>query len=254
MTSLKVLTLNIHKGFSSGNLSFTLEKIRQQLRKTKSDLVFLQEVVGKNTKRQASIENWPDLQQFEYLADSLWPHFAYGKNSIYQHGHHGNAILSEVPFSTSNNIDISLVRYSQRGFLHGVLESGIHVLCTHLGLFETERVLQIRKLVTHIQESIPPSAPLILAGDFNDWNLKTHRFLVGKLGLKETYKSLHGRLPSTFPSRLPFLPMDRIYTRGFNVTGAQVLHGEPWHALTDHSPLTADISQTIAKPDKIGEC
>ncbi len=35
--------------------------------------------------------------QFAFLADEIWPHFAYGKNAIYSAGHHGNAILSKHP-------------------------------------------------------------------------------------------------------------------------------------------------------------
>ncbi|MFT4671742.1 MAG: endonuclease/exonuclease/phosphatase family metal-dependent hydrolase, partial [Pseudohongiellaceae bacterium] len=109
MENINVLTLNIHKGFSSGNLRFTLEKIRAKLRASESNIVFLQEVVGENAKHKKNVTNWPVQNQFEYLADSVWSHFAYGKNAIYQHGHHGNAILSEIPFSTSQNVDISLI-------------------------------------------------------------------------------------------------------------------------------------------------
>lgn len=241
MNRLKVLTLNIHKGFSSGNFSFTLEKIREQLRTNASNLVFLQEVVGENLKQERSIDKWPDKNQFEFLADSVWSHFAYGKNAIYQHGHHGNAILSEIPFSTTQNIDASLLRYSKRGFLHGVLENGVHTLCVHLGLFEIERRKQTLKLIQHINESIPADAPLILAGDFNDWNRRTHRLLVATLGLQEVHDNRHHRLAATFPSRLPVLTMDRIYTRGFAITQAEVLRGREWHSLTDHCPLNADL-------------
>lgn len=242
MNNFKVLTLNIHKGFSSGNFSFTLEKIRKQLRKNASNIVFLQEVVGKNSKRESSIDKWPDQNQFEFLADSVWDHFAYGKNAIYQHGHHGNAILSEIPFSNTQNIDASLLQYSRRGFLHGVLENGIHTLSIHLGLFETERRHQVIKLIRHIKETIPVDTPLILAGDFNDWNHRAHHLIVSELALQEVYKAQHRRLANTFPSRLPLLAMDRIYTRGFTVTQAQILRGHRWHSLTDHCPLHADLT------------
>jgi len=139
MQNFKVLTLNIHKGFSTGNRRFTLEKIRQCLRDSGANLVFLQEVTGENSRQQQTVSNWPAQNQFEFLADSVWSHYAYGKNAIYQHGHHGNAILSELPIAEFNNIDVSLRRFSQRGMLHGILENEIHLLCVHLGLFEQER-------------------------------------------------------------------------------------------------------------------
>lgn len=250
MENLNVLTLNIHKGFSAANIRFTLEEIREQLRASQSNIVFLQEVVGENEKHQDNIEQWPEQSQFEYLADSVWPHFAYGKNALYQHGHHGNAILSEVPFSTSQNIDISLMKYSQRGFLHGILENGVHVLCAHLGLFENERKKQIEKLIEHIAETVPPNAPLLLAGDFNDWNRRSHHQLVAKLDLTEAHLFRHKRLAATFPSRLPMLAMDRIYTRGFTISHVEVLMGKQWHSLSDHCPLRAELTIAQHKVEK----
>ena len=80
------------------NRRFTLEKIRNSLRESNANVVFLQEVVGENTRQRKRISAWPDSNQMEFLADSVWEHYAYGKNAIYQHGHHGNAILSEIPF------------------------------------------------------------------------------------------------------------------------------------------------------------
>lgn len=245
LIEINVLTLNIHKGFSSGNMKFTLERIRKMLRQSEADIVFLQEVVGENSRHEHSINAWPKQNQFEFLADSVWSHFAYGKNAIYQHGHHGNAILSETPFSTSKNIDLSLLKFSQRGVVHGILDNGIHVLCAHLGLFEFERRKQVSKLVRHIQETIPEDAALILAGDFNDWTKRTHKTLSEQLGLKEVHACINQNLAVTYPSAHPFLPMDRIYTRGFTIKNAKTLKVEDWKSLTDHIPLQASIERNI---------
>ena len=84
------------------------------------------------TRQKDAIPNWSDNNQFEFLADSIWDHFAYGKNAIYQHGHHGNAILSEIPFNRLHNLDVSTMRISQRGILHGQLENGTHLLVRSL--------------------------------------------------------------------------------------------------------------------------
>ena len=45
-TSIKVLTYNIHKGFSASNLRFILHEIKSSLRHIDADVVFLQEVHG----------------------------------------------------------------------------------------------------------------------------------------------------------------------------------------------------------------
>lgn len=241
MRKFKVLTLNIHKGFSAGNRRFTLEKIRECLRQSGANLVFLQEVTGENSRHEQAINGWPAQNQFEFLADSVWSHFAYGKNAIYQHGHHGNAILSELPFAESSNVDVSLMRYSQRGMLHGVLDNEVHLLCVHLGLFERERNMQIDRLSEYVRSVIPASAPLIIAGDFNDWRESAHKRLVSSLGLVEAHENRHRKMAKTFPAMLPCLPMDRIYCRGFRVTGIEVMTHRTWRAISDHCAVIAEL-------------
>jgi len=241
MRDFKVLTLNIHKGFSIGNRRFTLEKIRDCLRESGSNIVFLQEVIGENEIHQSSILEWPENNQFEYLADSVWNHFAYGKNAIYQHGHHGNAILSELPFSAWDNFDVSTLSFSQRGILHGTLENNIHLLCVHFGLFEKERRQQISQLINHIETKIPNNAPLILAGDFNDWRRTSHRQLENRLGLVEANMLLKNKLAKTFPAFLPSLTMDRIYLRGFEVSDVEIMDQPGWRSISDHCALVAEL-------------
>ena len=241
MHDFKVLTLNIHKGYSMSNRYFTLERIKHCLKQSGSNIVFLQEVIGDNEKQKDAIPNWSDNNQFEFLADSIWDHFAYGKNAIYQHGHHGNAILSELPFSKLHNIDVSTMRFSQRGILHGTLENGVHLLCIHLGLFESERLSQIRQLISYVHDNIGASEPLIIAGDLNDWRRKVHRHLCKELGLREVFQTRHGRVADTFPAILPMLSMDRIYVRGFEVHSADVMTHKDWRSISDHCALTADL-------------
>lgn len=241
MHDFKVLTLNIHKGYSMSNWYFTLERIKHCLKESGSNIVFLQEVSGDNEKEKNAIPNWSDNNQFEFLADSIWDHFAYGKNAIYQHGHHGNAILSEIPFSKLHNLDVSTMRVSQRGILHGTLENGIHLLCAHLGLFESERLSQIKQLISYVNENIGASEPLIIAGDLNDWRRKAHKKLCQELQLTEVYQSQHGRVADTFPALFPLLPMDRVYVRGFEVCSAEVMTHIDWRSISDHCALTADL-------------
>lgn len=223
------------------NRHFTLEKIKRCLKQSDSNIVFLQEVSGDNEKKKDPIPNWSDNNQFEFLADSIWDHFAYGKNAIYQHGHHGNAILSELPFSKLNNIDVSTMRFSQRGILHGTLENGMHLLCVHLGLFASERLSQLRQLISYVNENIQASEPLIIAGDFNDWRRISHKQLCQELELTEVYQAQHGRVADTFPAMFPMLSMDRIYVRGFKVCSANVMTHTDWRSISDHCALTADL-------------
>jgi endonuclease/exonuclease/phosphatase family metal-dependent hydrolase len=242
---ISVLTLNIHKGFSMGRLRFTLESIRNCLRESKATVVFLQEVVGEHTQHEKNIAAWPPGNQLEFLADSVWPHNAYGKNAIYEQGHHGNAILSAIPFKDWHNLDVSLLNISQRGVLHGVTEDGLHLLCAHLGLFEAERKIQTRRLVEYIHNNIPDHAPMILAGDFNDWRRSCHAILLKELDIQEAFQKYNLKLARTFPAVRPMLQMDRIYLRGFHVKSCKIMNNSQWRKISDHSALLATIRPHI---------
>lgn len=236
---MRVLSYNIHKGFSIGNRTLVLEGIRHAIRTADADLVCLQEVVGENTRHAEFIDKWADAQ-FEFLADEVWDYHAYGKNAVYDHGHHGNAILSKVPFTSSDNHNISVMPFSQRGILHAVTEEGVHVLCAHFGLLAWERRHQINRL-RQVLKNIPDNSPLVLAGDFNDWNEKSHRQLI-ESGLREAMQDSVGRVQKTFPARWPMLRMDRIYYRNLELKSAKRLDGHAWRKLSDHSPLVAEFS------------
>ena len=118
---------------------------------------------------------------------------------------------------------------------------GIHVVCLHLDLFERGRRQQIQRLVDRVQKHVPEGAPLIIAGDFNDWNQKISQLLLGQLGLRESGVEYTGKHANTFPSWRPFLALDRVYLRGFTIQQYQVLSGAPWSAMSDHAAVLVDI-------------
>ncbi|RKZ66469.1 MAG: EEP domain-containing protein [Gammaproteobacteria bacterium] len=245
-TLIKVLTYNIHKGFSTGNRRFILHDIKESLRIVDADVLFLQEIHGERTISNNRFDDWPNNRQFEFLADQVWPHHAYGKNAIYKSGHHGNAILSKYPFIKWENIDVSFMQSASRSLLHGSIqlpgiEQKIHIICVHLGLFGAERASQLSTLAKRINSHVPSDEPLLIAGDFNDWRGLAERYLHQDLGVTEVFKSTRGAYARTFPAVLPVLSMDRIYFRGFDVVHCQRLHDQPWDRLSDHTPLLAEF-------------
>lgn len=245
-TSLKVLTYNIHKGFSATNLRFILHEIKNFLRHIDADIVFLQEVHGERRISNQRFDNWHNTQQFEFLADQVWHHYAYGKNAIYNSGHHGNAILSKYPIIEWDNINVSMLRSASRSLLHGVIKipeshQRIHIICIHFGLFGHERERQLSTLVKRISTHVSSNEPLIIAGDFNDWREQAERYLHRDLGVKEVFKITRGAYARTFPAWMPVLSMDRIYYRGLDIINCNRLHGQPWHRLSDHIPLLAEF-------------
>jgi endonuclease/exonuclease/phosphatase family metal-dependent hydrolase len=128
-----------------------------------------------------------------------------------------------------------------------------------LGLFAGSRKRQIEALIEAVGKLAPAYAPVIIAGDFNDWSNQLSEVLCDSLGLVEVFdakltargfasylRQLRGRVPKiqparTFPAAMPILQLDRIYVRGFYVEAAQVLHGALWAKLSDHAPLVATL-------------
>jgi endonuclease/exonuclease/phosphatase family metal-dependent hydrolase len=248
VNSLHIATYNIHKGFSQFNRRLVLHELRDQLRGMQPDVVFLQEVQGAHVVHAERHENWPDESQYEFLADSIWQDFAYGKNAVYPEGHHGNAILSRFPITRWENVDISAHHAEQRGLLHAEVEipgwgRTLHCICVHLGLFARWRRKQLHALREHIERLVPPDEPLIIAGDFNDWRIEACRFLARELHLKEAFEQVHGIPARSYPSHLPVLRLDRIYVRALRVKNAQVHSGRPWSRISDHAPLSATVSR-----------
>ena len=238
---LRVLTYNMHKGFCFYSRQYVLSELRAAIRDVDADLVFLQEVMGVHP---VDIPAGELDTQFEFLADQIWPHFAYGKNAVYSSGNHGNAILSKTPFATFENINVSTNRYEKRGLLHASLEqnkSAVHMVCLHLDLLERGRKQQMDRLVDRVRESVPADAPLIVAGDFNDWRQKASDPLSEELGLKESGIEFTGQHAQTFPSWRPFLALDRVYIRGFKVRDYQVLSGIPWRKMSDHAAVLVEL-------------
>jgi endonuclease/exonuclease/phosphatase family metal-dependent hydrolase len=244
--TFKVLTLNTHKGFTAFNRKFVLHELREAVRATSADIVFLQEVQGSHEKHSVRHANYPTMPHYEFLADTIWKDFAYGRNAIYPHGHHGNAVLSKFPITHFQNHDITVQSPEKRGLLHCVIrmperELEVHGICVHLSLLERHRQQQLRLLCRLIDTEVPAGAPLLIAGDFNDWRRRAHRALGSCAGLQEAFLATKGREARTFPARFPLLRLDRIYFRNLRGIRPSVHSLRPWSHLSDHAALSAEI-------------
>lgn len=280
MSLIRIVSYNIHKGRSATGGRESLADLRLGLYGLRPDLLFLQEIQGRNQKH-ISLD-----AQHESLAAALRMQSAYGRNAVHANTDHGNALLSNYPILYSENQDISDHRLEQRGLLHCVVDinqTPVHCFVVHLGLLAGGRKRQVETLVERIRILVPDNEPILIAGDFNDWSNKLAPMFVEQLGLVEVFAAspsgsseiyrmrhkvanireriswLPGQIkinapelgkngicrisppPRTFPSVFPWLRLDRIYQRGFAVRKARVLHGLPWKKLSDHAPLVAEL-------------
>ena len=277
---LRIATYNIHKGVSAMSRHNRIHDLRAGLHALDADVVFLQEVQGRNDQHATRFANWPEIAQHTFLAGDRWAEAVYGKNSVRTDGDHGNACLSRFRLVSHENIDISDHRFESRGLLHSVFDFDgveVHCVCAHLGLFEESRVRQADALIARIRSHVPADAPVIIAGDFNDWRHRLGKRFVDNLGVREVFSGHETRRAAfarraagyirrtldpagvkevgavakparrlasparTFPSAFPLLRLDRVYVRGFRIASAQVLSGPTWAKLSDHAPILAEL-------------
>jgi endonuclease/exonuclease/phosphatase family metal-dependent hydrolase len=183
MAKLRVVSYNIHKGRSlSGRDS--LADLRLGLHGLQADIVFLQEVQGRNEQRaQLNL-------QHESLAAALHMEVAYGCNAVRQTTDHGNALLSRHPILDFENEDISDHSLEQRGLLHVQVQIGsqrVHCFVVHLGLFSASRMRQVQSMSDRIKRLVPTDAPMLIAGDFNDWRNELAPLFMQQLGVYEVF-------------------------------------------------------------------
>jgi endonuclease/exonuclease/phosphatase family metal-dependent hydrolase len=260
---LRVATYNIHKGVSSIGTRPRVLGLKQALTSMSADVLFLQEVQGRHDRLAARhAATWPQQPQYDFLAGDSHQ-AAYGMNAVYDHGHHGNALLSAFPIASFNNQNVSDHAYESRGILHCVIEAPtteVHCYVVHLGLFGGGRKRQTQALIEAVGDTSRPDSPIIVAGDFNDWGNHLSESMRTSLGVCEVFdervaaagfgaylRRLSGRAQTqlqparTFPAALPWLRLDRIYVRGFKVESAEVLRGAAWANLSDHAPIIANL-------------
>ncbi|KHD87365.1 MAG: hypothetical protein OM95_14800 [Bdellovibrio sp. ArHS] len=152
-------------------------------------------------------------------------------------GWYGNALLSRFPIINYNIIDISAPGREPRNILEVFLatpKGPLHILNTHKGLKPSERNQQMKKLNELLTRK--SEIPLIVGGDINEWQTYSG-------ALKKLNTVLHP-IPSgpTFPTRAPFLRLDRMWCRpAILVQSSEVLKAKNVKYFSDHYPLMAEI-------------
>jgi endonuclease/exonuclease/phosphatase family metal-dependent hydrolase len=251
--TLRIVTWNIHKGVRGIAMRKRLEihAMQSAVASLAADVICLQEVRRINHKEAAHFTQWPELPQADFLAPSGYE-AVYRTNAFTKHGEHGNALLSRFPVIHHAHEDMSDHRFEQRGLLHATLqiqEKKVHVIVVHLGLIAASRQRQMAQLSHYIQRDIPQQDTLLVAGDFNS-PIAPVRWAQSALdagnGLQKVKpkspKILHAlRGHATFPSRLPMLQLDHVFTRHARIVSSHVPQEAHWARMSDHLPLIVEV-------------
>ncbi|HIA14651.1 MAG TPA: endonuclease [Nitrospirales bacterium] len=235
----RVITYNIHKGVGGVDRRYQLARIIDTLAFYEPDIALLQEVAD-------GIPRSGHHQQVDVLGETLgFQHRAYQPNVTLRKGAHGNAILSRFPLSDIHDIDLTIPLKKRRRSLAATchLSIGKHsspllIYNFHLGLVSFERTIQIRRFLANATfQKLKTTAPVIVAGDFNDlWAT------LGKRLLEPAGFQIASGLSKTFPAFRPVRPLDHVFFRG-NL----ILHHcfpsriKVAKRASDHLPIIADF-------------
>ena len=110
----------------------------------------------------------------------------------------------------------------------------MRLIATHLGLWPSERRLQIRQLLRVVRDA--DLAPIILLGDLNEW------FVWGRpvRWLHKQFK--HTPSPASFPAGRPMLALDRIWVRPRQALRHLEVHMSTLaRVASDHLPVSATL-------------
>ena len=228
---LRVLSINIHKGFDWRGQS-RIHELRNAILSVEPDIVFLQEVHGKHL-----VENF----ELETLADEIWHDHSYAQNSINSGGDYGNAILSRYPIISSEFYDLSTNKLEKRNIQNAIIDIEGNILScfnTHLNILRSSRRKQLEEIRCYLNQKKLQYA--ILAGDFNDlW--QDSRELEKAIGFADSHYTIYGEYAKSFPSPIPFLRLDRLMTKGLEVNECKLLNDRIWKRLSDHLPIFCEI-------------
>jgi endonuclease/exonuclease/phosphatase family metal-dependent hydrolase len=156
------------------------------------------------------------------------------------HGWHGNIVLFRKGL-VSGVHEITLPGLEPRGALITELDfddgKAVRIIAAHFGLFRRSREQQARAIVEHVRRN--REIPTLVLGDLNEWRKGAKSALHG-------FSPAFGPLPPSapsFPSRLPFLALDRIISNRPGLISEVVAHETPLSRIaSDHLPVTTVLS------------
>lgn len=222
---LTAATYNVH-GCIGTDRRYDPPRLARVLRELDCDVLGLQEVDDRRPSQDG-------LTQFAYF-EAITGYTAIDGPAIREHrGSYGNALLTRLEVLDVRRLDLSHSNREPRGAIDVDLlgPSGpVRVIVTHLGLRPRERGEQIRHLVDALDHVPHADGPTLLMGDLNEW------FPTGPRIRHLKTRFAHGAHAPSWPSRLPMLPLDRVYA-----------HPMPKHceAGTHHSALARRASDHL---------
>lgn len=222
---LRAMTWNIHSAIGPDG-RYDLDRVIGLIRRHKPDILAVQEVESRGRGDRPS--------PFIELQDYFKGHSMAAETMTAPDGAYGHMLLSRWPLQHERLHDLSVPGREPRTAISAQLRTPygrLGIISTHLGLRRHERQRQASKLAAIVHRL---QGPLIVMGDFNDWQWRgpVWRALSPML----PYRTMH----RTFPAQMPLLRLDQIFCR------PQGLLGRSWRdpqarQASDHLPVVAEL-------------
>ncbi|MEQ1509949.1 MAG: endonuclease/exonuclease/phosphatase family protein [Sphingopyxis sp.] len=227
---IKVASYNIHRGIGLDRRR-NPERIMACLREIDADIIALQEVDRRFGRRESALP-------LHLIDESPWKAVPLDTrpDSI---GWHGNALLVRKGIAVESAAIVPLPTLEPRGAISADICAGairLRVVAMHLDLSGIRRRGQVRTIVDHARKS-PPTLPLVMMGDLNDWAEHSS-------ALRQFDGDLHVLRPgNSFHSRRPIAALDRIIVSGrIGIEGCGVHHSALSARASDHLPVWAKLA------------
>jgi endonuclease/exonuclease/phosphatase family metal-dependent hydrolase len=225
-----VATYNIHRCIGTDG-RYDATRVVEVLREIDAGIVALQEVENRGDATHDSL-------QLDYLATALQMQSVPGLRIVRHWKEYGNALLTRFPVLDLHRHNISVTWREPRGAIDATLDvdgSPLRVLATHLGLGRIERRFQTMQLARLIDAG-DPALPCLVLGDMNEWFPYSRH-------LAWIDRRLGANVPrATFPSRWPFLKLDRLWLRPMAALTDVRVHTSPRaRVASDHLPLSGSL-------------
>ena len=229
----RIVTYNIHSGIGRDK-KHDYKRIGQFLANSGADVVLLQEMDTRPSERNTA----QDIK--DICADNtfdLIPSPAIREPE----GWYGNAILTRFDVLNPDTVDVSQRGRQPRNVQVVELKTEktpLTVVNTHKGLKKLERRSQFSLLHEHLSHRLKErQTPLVLAGDFNEWQFFSKAFK----GLNELLSQQ--KVGATFPSHFPVFALDRVWVSDdIKVKSCRKLKNAKTRIYSDHLPVLIDIA------------
>lgn len=224
--ALRLASWNIRKGLGT-DLRRDADRVLAGIAALQADIVALQEADFRLGDRPSALPRDRISQ-----ATGLEP-LPVGRNAV-SLGWHGNALLARPGIRLAGLEHLDLPGMEPRGAVIADLDTPapLRVVAVHLGLVRAARRWQLDAIKAALGRH--PARPTVILGDFNE---RSRRVGLGRIATPFVI------LPTapTYPSRRPFLPLDRI-VHSPDLELEPLLHRRArGHQPSDHLPVLADL-------------